>query len=149
MSRCPLFLLLFLYLIPLCTSSLLGQTTDIIIPPPPPVEEWGFVQIAEYMPLLRQCIDQYTTYAEQQQCTEETIMSLVHKNLRWPASGFCSEGTAIVSFIVEKDGQLSEFQVRRAPGPPAAKEALRVVKLMAETTTPWLPSVSSINVIGS
>jgi protein TonB len=64
---------------------------------------------------------------------------MVFENVRWPGPDVCVEGMAVVSFIVEKDGTLTDFTIRRDPGQGTGKEALRVVKLMAEATAPWVP----------
>lgn len=147
-TRVHLFCMVNRYLLSLLgpmiigTIPMLGQTVDTVVvppPPPPPVEEFGYWKSAEYMPLLRQCTASYTAYAEQQDCTTETIIKLVNENVRWPGPDVCVEGMAVISFIVEKDGTLTDFKIRRDPGQGTGQEALRAVKLMAEATVPWVP----------
>jgi protein TonB len=142
MSLHHLYLLALCCLPPLCPAFLLGQAADTLVPPPStptPVEEPGYYRIAEYMPLLRQCTAQYLSDTEQKECTSETVMKLVYENLRWPGPDVCVEGMAVVSFIVEKDGTLIDFAVRRDPGQGTGEEALRAVKLMAEAAGTWVP----------
>lgn len=97
------------------------------------------------MPLLRQCTAQFQTYAEQHSCTTEAIMKMVYENVRWPGPDVCVDGIAVISFIVEKDGSLNDFTIRRDPGQGTGEEALRVVKLMAEATGPWVPGAWGID----
>ena len=46
------------------------------------------------------------------------------------------EGRVIVSFIVEKNGKLTNFKVVKSPDPSLSKEALRVAKSMPK----WNPA---------
>lgn len=48
-------------------------------------------------------------------------------------------GKVIVSFIVEKDGQLSNFKLERGPGYGLDEEAIRVLKL----AKPWKPGMQN------
>lgn len=45
------------------------------------------------------------------------------------------QGTAIISFVVEKDGNLSNIRVERAPDNLLSDEAMRVVSAMPR----WIP----------
>ena len=46
------------------------------------------------------------------------------------------QGHVIISFVVEKDGRLTNFEVQRSPDERLSDEAIRVVRL----TEPWIPA---------
>jgi TonB family protein len=46
------------------------------------------------------------------------------------------QGRVIISFVVEKDGRLTNFKVQRTPDARLSNEAIRVVRL----TEPWIPA---------
>ena len=49
------------------------------------------------------------------------------------------QGTAVIRFIVEKDGSLTEMEIVRDPGAGLGREALRVVNLMNQLEAKWTP----------
>lgn len=63
--------------------------------------------------------------------------SFVQKNLRYPedAKKDGIQGRVILSFIVEKDGSLTDIKVVRSVSPSLDKEAIRIVKSMPK----WIP----------
>jgi hypothetical protein len=65
------------------------------------------------------------------------LLQYLGKTARYPQSAqkIKKEGCVIVSFIVEKDGSLSDFKVERAVDAALDAEALRVMKAMPN----WLP----------
>lgn len=67
----------------------------------------------------------------------EAMMNFIRKNMRYPASArrMGVEGTVYVSFVVSKDGSISEVQVVRGISADCDKEAMRVVSMMP----PWKP----------
>lgn len=46
---------------------------------------------------------------------------------------------SVVSFVIEKDGSMSDFQIVRDPGGGLGKEALRVVRSIADRSMRWTP----------
>jgi len=68
---------------------------------------------------------------------EDAFRRYLGENLIWPKNnGEDSEGTEIISFFVEKDGQLTNFKVEKSLGSGFDKEALRV---MAKSPK-WIPA---------
>ncbi|WP_222706993.1 energy transducer TonB [Neolewinella aurantiaca] len=76
---------------------------------------------------------------DQYNCSNELIRHIIYKNLRWPGPDVCVEGMAVISFLVCESGELENFKVVRDPGAGTGEEALRLVKLMAQQTSPWVP----------
>lgn len=64
------------------------------------------------------------------------LQRYLEENVRWPDEESDVQGRVVVSFMVEKDGSLSEFKVVRGLHPAFDKEALRVVKNMPK----WYPA---------
>ncbi len=66
-------------------------------------------------------------------CQHEKLKRFIDSNLKSPNPAV--EAIVGVSFIVEKDGQLSNFEVDRASAPDFGEEAMRVLKLLPN----WIP----------
>ena len=68
---------------------------------------------------------------------EAALMQFIKKNLKYPA--FAAEngiqGRVTLSFVVEKDGSVTDIQVMRSPAEELSKEAIRVVNAMPK----WKP----------
>ena len=63
------------------------------------------------------------------------MMQWISENIRYPEDAPCSMGRVVVSFVVGKDGSISDAQVVRSVGKEHDAEALRVVKAMPK----WKP----------
>ena len=59
----------------------------------------------------------------------------VFKNLKYPAINDHIEGTAVVQFIVEKDGSLTDIKIRKGLSSGLGSEIVSVVKSMSR----WIP----------
>ncbi|BAU54614.1 energy transducer TonB [Mucilaginibacter gotjawali] len=67
---------------------------------------------------------------------DEAFYKFLSKNLRWPVRGDIDiEGRVVISFIVEKDGSLTNFKVEKKLWPDMDAEALRVLKKSPK----WIP----------
>lgn len=75
-------------------------------------------------------------------CSDEKIISFINKNIKYPAiareNGI--EGTAVIRFVVEKDGSIvfdddTKKVILRDPGGGCGDEALKVVRKMPK----WIP----------
>lgn len=67
----------------------------------------------------------------------EALMDFIKKNLRYPEflAESCIQGRVTLSFVVEKDGSITDIQEMRSPSEYLTEEAIRVVKLMPK----WKP----------
>src|SRR5688572_20822565 len=80
------------------------------------------------------------TVVEQQAAFEggfEAMAKFIAKNMKYPAQArrMGIEGSVFVSFVVDKEGNISDPQVIKGISADCDKEAIRVVKLMP----PWKP----------
>ena len=64
------------------------------------------------------------------------LMTYLNQNIRYPAEAqeICVQGRVVVSFVVEKDGHISDVTVVRSVEPSLDKEAVRVVRNMPRWT---------------
>jgi protein TonB len=69
------------------------------------------------------------------------MLEFVYGNIRYPkpARRQGVEGICVVSFVVEKDGRLTNIRLRRDIGAGCGEEVLRVVQLMNEQDIRWIP----------
>ncbi len=69
---------------------------------------------------------------------EDLLMNQIRNNIKYPfaAREKGISGTVIISFIIKKTGQTSNFKVKRGIGSGCDEEALRVVKKFTDN---WLP----------
>ena len=67
----------------------------------------------------------------------EALMAFLSNNIKYPrqARKKGTEGTVFIQFIVEKDGKVSNIEVKRGIGDGCDQEGIRVVKLMKK----WIP----------
>lgn len=84
--------------------------------------------------------DKIFTVVEQQpefQGGYEAMMNFIRKNMRYPASArrMGVDGTVYVSFVVSKDGNISDVKTIRGISADCDQEAMRVVSMMP----PWKP----------
>lgn len=109
-------------------------------PPPPPREEIPhFFKVVEEMPYFGDCQGERDR-GLRKQCSDRALIGYLSEHLRYPAlareSGI--SGVAVIRFIVEKDGSLTNIEVLRDPGGGLGAEAARVVGRMAAETR-WTP----------
>ena len=92
------------------------------------------------MPLFPGC-DTNAPYAEQKACADKKMLEFIYGNIKYPAIARENgvEGMAVVSFVVEKDGKVTDAKVVRNPGAKTGEEALRVVELMNSKGLNWIP----------
>lgn len=108
-------------------------------PPPPPKEEEIFV-IAEDMPRFPGCED-LGSKKEKEECAKLKLLEFIYANIQYPAIARENgvEGTAVISFVVEKDGRVKEAKIVREIGGGCGEEALRVVEQMNNDGKRWTP----------
>lgn len=67
---------------------------------------------------------------------DQALMKFIDDNVRYPEDyEGCGQGRVVVSFMIERDGSITDAKVERSVDPPLDKEALRVVGLMPK----WCP----------
>lgn len=97
-------------------------------------------KVVEEMPLFPGC-DQEGTYNENKPCADRKMLEFIYKNIKYPQAARDNgiEGMTVVSFIVEKDGSISNAKVIRGIGGGCDEESLRVIHLMQEQGIHFTP----------
>jgi len=76
---------------------------------------------------------------------EKEMLRFIYTNIKYPvearSSGIYGEMTA--QFIVEKDGSISNLKVKNDLGGGLKEEILRVMKLVQEMPTKWMPATKN------
>ncbi len=100
------------------------------------VEDMEFI-VVEDMPRFPGCEKPEMTKAEKQSCANKTLLEYIYKNIEYPkmASRNGIEGTVVVDFVVEKNGQITDVNIRKEIGGGCGNEVVRIVKGMPE----WVP----------
>ncbi|WP_367393014.1 energy transducer TonB [Lewinella sp. LCG006] len=127
---------------PVAPSTISRPIPPKYIPPPPPIVDNGpdLVIIAEKMPVFGDCAGMEDE-ASKRQCSDRAIMAFIGQHVRYPAIAKENgvSGTAVIRFVVEKDGSLTQIEIVRDPGATLGQEAQRVVQLMADSAPKWSP----------
>ena len=105
-------------------------------------------QVVEQMPRFPGCEELFSE-EEKQKCSQEKLLEYIYQNLQYPNSARENgvEGTAVVSFVVEKDGTISDAKIIRNPGVGLGEEAMRLVNDMNVLPTKWTPGKQRNEVI--
>ncbi len=98
-------------------------------------------KVADEMPRFPGCENPDSTVEARQRCAERRLLEFINQNIEYPLEarqkGY--EGTVVVSFIVEKDGSLSNIAILRNVDGGCGDEAVRVVNLMNMAGLNWVP----------
>ena len=97
-------------------------------------------KVVEQMPRFPGCEDMGSE-DEKKQCAQQELLNFIYKNINYPAIARENgvEGTVVVTFVVEKDGSVTDARVVRDIGAQCGDEALRVVNLMNSQGIKWVP----------
>jgi periplasmic protein TonB len=67
---------------------------------------------------------------------EDSLQRFIHSNLKWTDNQFSGKGYVVISFIVDRKGNMLNPIVSKSLVKALDREALRVVKLMPK----WIPA---------
>lgn len=97
-------------------------------------------KVVREMPLFPGCTD-LEDYPLQKRCAEEALNLFVERTLAYPeaARENRDQGVAVVSFVIEVDGCLSQLKVVRSISEELDEEALRIVREMMVNGYYWNP----------
>lgn len=135
----------------------LPQDSSIPVPPnmvlePAPQEEepimWGTISYRETMPRFPGCEDLEGTDWEKKECADQLLLKYIYGNINYPkeAREKGLEGMVVVSFVINEQGRLEQFELLRNPGLGIGEEALRIVESMNELA-PWTPGIQRGKVV--
>ncbi|MCB0572632.1 MAG: energy transducer TonB [Phaeodactylibacter sp.] len=98
-------------------------------------------QAVEEMPRFPACEKLDTTIEVKNQCAQQALLAFMYQNIIYPqeARENGNEGTVVASFVVEKDGGMSNFDVLRDIGGGCGVEVLRVLEGLQSLGVKWVP----------
>lgn len=98
-------------------------------------------RVVEKMPRFPGCDDAGDSETDKKRCADKKMLDFLYSNLRYPDRAVRNgiEGQVVVSFIVEKDGSLSNIKSIRSPDESLSEEAIRMIRLMNEKDEKWIP----------
>ncbi len=101
--------------------------------PPSPPTPIDCYKVVEEMPLFPGTSNQATSKKE--------LISFVYTNLKYPkiAANSAIQGTAVVNFVISKEGKVINPKIVRSIGGGTDEEILRVVDLMNALPQNWTP----------
>lgn len=111
-----------------------------------PVEELSGDEILFPMPerpLFPGC-ENIIGYGERKICADQKMLEFIYGHVKFPPQAIQAsvEGVAVIYFIVEPDGSISDERIVRNPGAGTGEEALRVVRIMKEKQIKFTPARS-------
>lgn len=127
----------------LLAGFLLPPVDSLPAPPPlPPAREKvvELICVREQMPVYPGC-EEIVAYTKRKRCGDGLLLEYIYGNLVYPAEARAAriEGMAVISFVIEKDGRMTEPRVLRDPGCGTGQAALDVVQRMVDEGVRWEP----------
>ena len=125
-----------LFLVLFCSMGLLAQTEDVIRSNDQPVflqssNEEDSISGREYVCKVYDVVEEPPSFPGGQ----AALMSWIAENFHYSSGCESISGRVVLSFIVETDGTLSNFQVVKKLNAEIDEEFIRVVKAMPK----WIP----------
>lgn len=98
-------------------------------------------KVTEQMPLFPGC-EESADSRKKQRCSHNKMMKYIESNLIYPETAKKQkvEGRAILQFIVQKDGTLTEIKCIRNPGAGTGEAAMDILHKMNEEGIVWSPA---------
>lgn len=107
---------------------------------------WGqsdttIYKVVEQMPRFPACEGIDTTIAVKQKCANQAMLQYIYQQVVYPQEAINEniEGTAVINFVVEKDGSISQPKIVRDLGGGTGLAAMTVVLRMIEDEVKWVP----------
>lgn len=99
--------------------------------------------LAERMPRFPGCEDQGLTGKALDECAQKKMLQYIYQNMLYPEEAIKEEieGTSIASFIIEKDGTLSNLKIIRDIGGGTGEAVLKVLNKMELDGIRWIPGM--------
>lgn len=115
-----------------------------VAPPPPQEKEEPVVDIpftiVEDMPRFPGCEDE-SDKKIRQTCAQQKMLQYIYKEINYPtiARETGIEGTVVVRFYIDEQGNVKAPEILKEIGGGCGKEAMRVVKTMNNMSEKWTP----------
>ncbi|MEZ4995396.1 MAG: TonB family protein [Saprospiraceae bacterium] len=116
-------------IVSLC-SAVQAQTADTTI-----------YQAVEEMPRFPGCEMLDTTVEVKSKCATQQLLNFMYNNIRYPQQAIQEEieGMVVLTFVVEKEGTISNLKILKDIGGGCGLEAMRVAAQMNDIGVRWIP----------
>jgi len=96
-------------------------------------------KVVERMPRFPGCEDLRMSEIDKAKCASDKLEAFIYDNLQYPemAKENDIEGTCLITFLVNKEGKLSDIRLVKDIGAGCGEEALRIVNLMPKQGVVW------------
>lgn len=113
---------------------------------PPPDTTIHEVADRSPFPLLKSCnpaLHPGWTVDSVRRCAEIQLLSMLSQNIRYPEEARTknTQGTVVVSFVVEPTGRMTHYKLLKDIGDGCGDEALRVLKALDTLGLRWMPAI--------
>lgn len=91
-------------------------------------------KLVEKLPFLKEC-NTIEDEKKQKECSDRALLTYIYKNIKYPldAREYGIEGTVVVTFVIEKDGKMAEFEIPNGLCQSIKNECMRIAKSLP----PW------------
>jgi TonB family protein len=95
------------------------------------------------MPRFPGCESLDTTMVAKKECAQRIMLAYIYQNINYPLEARSAgvEGKVVVSFVIEKDGTVTNAEVLKDIGGGCGPEALRVINQMTPDGIRWVPGL--------
>ncbi|MFN7117321.1 MAG: TonB family protein [Saprospiraceae bacterium] len=103
-------------------------------------DEGDILKKVEQLPTMQTCMTIQDSL-KRKQCSDRTMLEYVYRNVRYPAIAreMGIEGMVVTSFVVEKDGSMTDIVISRGLCQSIKDECMRIVKNMPA----WSPGTQN------
>jgi len=125
----------------------LAASTGFLSAQTPP-SDTTIYEVADRLPfpLLKSCnpaLHPGWTVDSVRRCAEIQLLSMLSQNIRYPEEARTknTQGTVVVSFVVEPTGRMTHYKLLKDIGDGCGDEALRVLKALDTLGLRWMPAI--------
>lgn len=128
-----------------CFAHAQENDTNQTPPPPPPMEvkepqineNDEIFTIVQNMPRFPGCEDMSDIDRKKRECAEKKMLEYIYKSIKYPAEARANgiEGMVVISFVIEKNGTITDPRILRDLDGGCGEEALRIIESMPN----WIP----------
>ena len=95
----------------------------------------------EEMPRFPVCESSYQDNNSKKSCADQKMMEWLYSRIKYPqeAQDKGIQGTVVITFLVDKDGNMLNLEITKKIGGGCEEEALRVLQEMAALPAKWIP----------
>ena len=104
------------------------------------VSEDEVFMVVEEMPRFPGCED-LGSNSDKQKCSSEKLLEFVYSNIKFPneAKEAGVDGKVVVSFVINKDGEVVQPEIKKSLGYGTDEAVLSMVQKMMEMEEKWIP----------